>query len=48
MCRRDAQITDGSFVIPPESVDGALASATTFLAELGYEDELPALATSPE
>ena len=40
MCRRDAQITDGSFVIPPESVDGALGAATEFLAELGYDEEL--------
>lgn len=43
MCRRDAQIIDGSFSIPPESVEGALAAATVFLADLGYEDELPDL-----
>ncbi len=43
MCRRDTQITDGSFVIPPESVDEALRAAATFLADLGYEDELPDL-----
>jgi hypothetical protein len=45
MCRRDAQIVEGSFDIPPESVDGALDAARAFLTDLGYEDELRDLTT---
>ena len=44
MCRRYARISGGLFVIPDESVGGALEAATTFFEDLGWEGELPDLA----